>query len=168
DAVIQTWVESPSHLLPESTPGTLTNIALQYLRPRSSVTLERPKPGFLRGRVADQNGRPVPKAVVSIQATDVEGIAAPRDHVVEGMVPDRAASALVAVRIHSEAPPARGCPVKARIGPIRYKSGADVRTIPVSGKEGAESSYLIQPDQSVVINFPAFPVSQNSPFVATI
>lgn len=31
-AVIETWVKTPTHMLPESEPGTLTNVVLQYIR----------------------------------------------------------------------------------------------------------------------------------------
>jgi len=31
-AVIETWVRSPSHMLPENQPGTFTNVVLQYIQ----------------------------------------------------------------------------------------------------------------------------------------
>ncbi len=31
-AVIETWVKHPTRMLPESEPGTLTNVVLQYIR----------------------------------------------------------------------------------------------------------------------------------------
>ncbi len=34
-AIFQTWVQYPTHLLPENEPGTLTNVVLGYLRSRN-------------------------------------------------------------------------------------------------------------------------------------
>lgn len=34
-AVIETWVRFPTRMLPETEPGTLTNVVLQYIRQKS-------------------------------------------------------------------------------------------------------------------------------------
>lgn len=33
-AILQTWVRWPEHMLPETEPGTLTNLVIQYISPR--------------------------------------------------------------------------------------------------------------------------------------
>jgi hypothetical protein len=33
--VIETWVRFPTRMLPETEPGTLTNVVLQYIRQKS-------------------------------------------------------------------------------------------------------------------------------------
>jgi beta-lactamase regulating signal transducer with metallopeptidase domain len=57
-AIFRSWAPYPSRLLPETRPGTLTNLAFQYLLARPSVALTR-EAHVLSGRMLDGQGRPV-------------------------------------------------------------------------------------------------------------
>ena len=50
--IFQTWDPRPTHLLPESQPGTLTNFILEATRPSARIEMEHVGRG-ISGRVTD-------------------------------------------------------------------------------------------------------------------
>jgi hypothetical protein len=71
-AIFRSWARYPRRLLPETRPGTLANLAFEYLLARPSVTLTR-EANVLSGRMLDVQGRPVAAANLTVDALDVAG-----------------------------------------------------------------------------------------------
>jgi hypothetical protein len=83
--------------LPENKPGTLTNIALRYLRTPTSLTLQRTE-NEVSGRLTDQRGAPIADAKIAIEAIDASAAMGPTPRSETRTVPDNAATAVVGIR----------------------------------------------------------------------
>lgn len=101
DAVLQTWMRYPNHLLPEDQEGTLTNLVLQYVKQMPVLTVEVTR-GHVLGRLTDQSGHPIAGADVTVSATDNLGVGPPTIRQVSGHAPANASRVLVALRINTE------------------------------------------------------------------
>ncbi|HYM00434.1 MAG TPA: carboxypeptidase-like regulatory domain-containing protein, partial [Blastocatellia bacterium] len=100
-AIFQTWVPYPSHMLPEDRPGTLANLALQYLRPRTPIALTR-EGDAISGRVTDLHGNPVANAKVDLRALDLEARMGLTDRTLTGIVPQGADTAIIGIQANLE------------------------------------------------------------------
>jgi hypothetical protein len=117
-AIFRSWAGSPSRVLPETQPLTLTNFASQYLLPRPSLTLTR-QSNILSGRMVDAQGQPV-AADLTIEAIDVAGSMDPVERHLTGTVPPDAATAAVAIQANlSQACLCAGS-VDASVGVLHY------------------------------------------------
>ena len=125
DAIFHTWVQFPSHLLPETRFGTLTNLAYRYLLPRSRLTIQKTE-STISGTLATETGQPIPNATVSLEAIDVAGKTPPANHEISGLVPTGATTAFIGIRINTESSHAATGAATARIGPVQYlEAGVD-------------------------------------------
>ena len=94
-AILQSWMRHPSHMLPEDQPGTLTNLVLDYARTRIRM---RPV-GPSQIALIDEQGQPVVGA--HVQVTRVDAARLTTRHF-SGNVPPNAASVLFALRLNVE------------------------------------------------------------------
>jgi uncharacterized protein (TIGR03437 family) len=76
-AIFQSWMNYPMHLLPETTPYTFTWLIDQYTRPRPSLSLSV-TPSQLSGKLSDTQGNGIASAPISVtmQPTAGPGIVA--------------------------------------------------------------------------------------------
>jgi hypothetical protein len=100
-ASFDSWTAHPSHRLPETASGTLTNIALRYLRTPTSLSVVLHGNG-ITGRLTDAQGRPVAASGVTVTALDVGARMEPTLRSLSGMVPEGASAAIIGVRIDSD------------------------------------------------------------------
>jgi hypothetical protein len=98
-AIFRSWARYPSRLLPETRPGTLTNLAFQYLLARPSVTLTR-EANVLSGRMVDVQGRPVAAANLTVDALDVAGSMDLVERRLTGKVPQNVSMVTVAMQVN--------------------------------------------------------------------
>lgn len=159
DALFQTWEKFPTRLLPETASDTLTNIALRYLQPRSSLTLKRDGVQLV-GRLTDlDDGAPlahVPVLFTTIGDTDDDALV---QRSVSGRVPASATAAVLAVRANRELSCATCAgALTARLGSARYREGND------SERRFPSSRIDVTAAQSVATNSPQFPVQPGAPF----
>ena len=118
-AIFQTWVPLPSHNLPETTFGTLTNLVLQYLRPRSAMTLKR-NGAILSGRLTDAAGTAIGGAPISIAAVGAVTAVPATTKSLSSTVFKNARAAIFAVRANKELQCNCSGPVTAIIGKALY------------------------------------------------
>jgi hypothetical protein len=168
-AIFRSWAPYPSHLLPETQPGTLTNLAAQYLLARPSVTLTR-KDNILSGRMVDAQGRPVASASLAVDALDVAGSMDLEERRLIAKVPPNAATALVAIQVNLGGACACTGRVDASVGTMRYHEAATGRheeIPPFPATPNAPPSVrAIQfpPGQPVNLIFKSFPVTPGADY----
>jgi beta-lactamase regulating signal transducer with metallopeptidase domain len=169
-AIFRSWAPYPSRLLPETQPGTLTNLALQYLLARPSVTLTR-EANILSGRMVDAQGRPVASANLTVDALDVAGSMDLVERHMTGKVPSEAATAMVAM--HANLGGACVCAgrVDASVGTIRYHEVGtgrheEVPPFPDTPGNAPPSVRAMQfpPGQPVNLAFKSFPVTPGADY----
>jgi hypothetical protein len=99
--VFQSWMQTPTHILPEGAPRTLTHLLNGYFRDRTTLTVTQDA-GVLRGRLADAAGKPLAGARVALSV--LLGFDAPGmiHREFAGTVPAEARFAQVGLRIGLE------------------------------------------------------------------
>jgi beta-lactamase regulating signal transducer with metallopeptidase domain len=169
-AIFRSWAGSPSRVLPETQPLTLTNLASQYLLPRPSLTLTR-QSNILSGRMVDARGQPVAAADLTIEAIDVAGSMDPMERHLTGTVPPDAATAAVAIQVNfSQACLCAGS-VDASVGVFHYdetSTGRHEEVPPFPPAAGAARSPIramrFFPGQPVNLTFKSFPVTPGATY----
>jgi beta-lactamase regulating signal transducer with metallopeptidase domain len=169
-AIFRSWAPYPSRLLPETQPGTLTNLAFQYLLARPSVTLTR-EANILSGRMLDAQGRPVASENVTVDALDVAGTTDLVERHLTGKVPLDAATAMVAMQVNLGGACVCAGRVDASVGTIRYheaSTGRREEIPPYPGHPGNASPSVrvmqFPPGQSVNLIFKSFPVTPGADY----
>jgi hypothetical protein len=171
-AIFQTWVQSPSHLLPETQRGTLTNIAYRYLLPKSNIRLKRSNSNLI-GTLTDDSGHPIAGAPISIEAIDVGGRTSLAVHVVKDVVPPNATTALMGVRINHEGACACSGPTEATIGAVRYHETGSPKANTAYNEdrpngEPAAKRFEIDSTHTTTINSKGFLVTPGATFTLTV
>jgi hypothetical protein len=171
-AIIQTWMLHPSHVLPETQPGTLTWLVNRYLASKTRLVLLRTG-DRLQGELTDTAGHPLPAAQVTLSAQLLGAPGAPVLHTRSGQVPPKTATAVLALRINAEC----NCsgPADVAIGPVRYhddRTGQIVeRTFhPASARANTSTSarFLAEPGQPISQNTPKFPVTPDNSYTIQV
>jgi len=130
-AIFQSWVPYPTHMLPEWQPGTLTNVAFQYLHPAPTLTLSR-QGTTLAGHLTGSHGRPVARATVTLEAVDVAARMSPVPRRIARTVPAGAATAVIGIRANTEGSCVCAGPATVTLGMIHYRDPAtgSVQSVP--------------------------------------
>jgi hypothetical protein len=117
-AILQSWTLQPTHMLPETEPGTMTYLVNRYLSRGVVLTLERAH-GRLFGHLADSSGDPVNGGQVALFAVDGATAAKKSMRTLSGKVPATASKAIVGLRINTEC----GCsgPAQVSVGALNYR-----------------------------------------------
>ena len=127
EAIFQTWVRNPTHLLPETQAGTLSNVAYQYLHAAPSLTLAR-SGDAVAGRLTDAHGAPIANAPVALTAIDANARMGLTDRTLTGTVPAKAASVVVGIRSDLEASCVCDGPATVTVNTIHYREPTTGRT----------------------------------------
>jgi hypothetical protein len=101
DVIFQSWVDHPDYVLPESRPGTFTNLIDRYLRPRTALRLDV-NALAADGTLVDAHGQPLPGRPIELSLTPLDGPGGFADYVLTGSVPAGAATAVVGFRVNME------------------------------------------------------------------
>jgi hypothetical protein len=172
-AILQTWFSYPTHMLPESEPGTMTWLVNRYLTAKTLIVLHSTG-SRLHGKLTDEIGHPIANAPVILSAETTGGAGSLALHERSGHVPPKAVSALVALRINTECNCAGMADIE--IGTIRYSddySGQTTqqafRELPLArGVATAPARFQSGPGQAIVHNTPTFSVSTGDPFTIQV
>lgn len=126
--VFQSWMPRPTHILPETAPLTHTHSLNDYFRDRTMLAATSAA-GRLSGRLADEGGRPLPDAQVTLAVLPAFEAPEAVHRIIQGLVPAGARTAQVGLRIGIEG----SCAGAARfsLGHVRY-------TEPVGGTQATE------------------------------
>jgi hypothetical protein len=167
-AILQTWMLYPTHMLPETKPGTMTWLVARYQTAQAKMVL-RQTDGRFQGRVTDITGQPLAGVPITLSARFLSKGGAPVLHTRPGRVPPRATSAVLALRINAEC----NCSgaVDVAIGPVRYHDDRTGQTVqhafrPFSpvGNAAAPARFQAAPGQPITQNIQSFPVTVDDPF----
>ena len=100
--IFQSWHMHPQALLPETQPGTFTNLVLRYLRSRTTLTLEAIDDLTYTGSLSDESGNPISGAEIEIRVEPVSGAGVFAEYTITGIVPEGTAFADAGFRVNSE------------------------------------------------------------------
>jgi hypothetical protein len=100
-ATLQTWMVHPSHMLPEDSPGTMTNLVGRYSRKRTSLSLQQ-SDGRLLGTLTDTEQHPISNTMISIMVLEDGRTGLLTGHDWIGTVPQTAYSANIGLRLNTE------------------------------------------------------------------
>jgi hypothetical protein len=171
-AIIQTWMLHPSHILPETQPGTLTWLVNRYLTAQTRLVLLRTG-NRLQGELTDTAGHPLPAAQVTLSAQLLGEPGAPALHTRSGPVPPKAAMAILALRINAEC----SCsgPADIALGPVRYRDDRTGQIVerafhPTSARANAPTlaRFQVEPGQPISQNAPKFPVTPDNSYTVEV
>jgi hypothetical protein len=117
-AILQTWMRHPAHMLPETQPGTMTWLVNRYAAAETRITVQRVG-DRLTGQLVGADGQPLAGKRLQITAVDVTNAGPPAEVIRSGTVPRDATRALFALRINQEC----NCsgPVDVTFGPPSYR-----------------------------------------------
>jgi hypothetical protein len=169
-AIFRSWAPYPRRLLPETQPGTLTNLAAQYLLTRPAVTLTR-EANVLSGQMVDAQGHPVASANLAVDALDVTGSRDLVERHLTGKVPPNVATAMVAIEVNMG--PACACAgrIDASVGTIRYHEAStgrreEIPPFPPSAGHATPPVRVMQfpSGQSANLIFKSFPVTPGADY----
>jgi len=165
-AVLQSWTLQPSHMLPETEPGTMTYLVDRYTSRKVILTLNRTN-GRLFGRLSDSSGNPVNGQQVVLLAVD--GVTASNRSVrtISGEVPATANKGIVGLRINTEC----GCagPAKVSIGGVNYRdSGAKVALRSPLLVDNADTEFSARAGETISRNSQPFAVAAGSHFTLEV
>ena len=167
-AILQTWMVHPTHMLPETTPGTMTNLVDRYARMRTTLKIQS-QDGRLVGTLSDRAGHPLSAAPISIMAAEDGHSGALTIRESSGTVPQTAHSALLGLRLNTECDCSGSGEVG--IGTISYADDgggeAQRRLMNANATGGtngdsrpeAPTQFVATPSKPIVLNSQSFPVS---------
>jgi hypothetical protein len=171
-AILQTWMPHPSHMLPETQPGTMTWLVNRYLAGETRLALMRTG-NRLQGELTDTAGHPLPAAQVTLSAQLLGEPGTPILHTRSGQVPQKAATAILALRINAEC----SCsgPADIALGPVRYRDDRTGQIVerafpPASARANTSTSarFRAEPGQPISQNAPKFPVTPDNPYTVQV
>jgi hypothetical protein len=182
DAVFQSWMPHPSHLLPDTDPGAFTYLIRRYFRPPTQIDA-RSAGGMIAGHLVDGGGKPIPHAVVDIngQANAGRGLAA--EAFLRGIVPPGAKTAVLGLRINTECDCSGSADLS--IGTLHYgEEGAggeslffapgegEWREAPSAARSPAADApkvtFTMSPGQHLMTGTPRFPVTDGAEFTVDV
>jgi hypothetical protein len=156
----------PAHLLPETSPGSMTYLVNRYLALPSKLSLRR-SGSSLVGSLTSNNGQPIVKAAVQVEAIARGSANVLSNRTLSGTVPVGAETATFALRINNEC----GCSGAAdvTIGTVSYHDEHTGQTAlrhftAVAGSGGDNVRFVASASQRVGQNTPAFPVIPGNAF----
>ncbi|MEW6438575.1 MAG: carboxypeptidase-like regulatory domain-containing protein [Pseudomonadota bacterium] len=169
-AIFQIWTRYPTHVLPETTPGTLTNLALAYLRPAATLSITR-HGNTISGRLTDAAGRPVAGASIAVTAVDVGARTEPLVRSISGTTPPGAASVVVGIRVDREGACACDGEGGAVVGGLNYQEQGTGKHqvvspvhLPIDGAPASFRTIRIAPGVTFNPNLKQFAVTPGTPY----
>jgi len=172
-AIIQSWMLHPTHMLPETQPGTLTWLVNRYLTGKTRLAVLR-NGNWLEGEITDDAGHPLPAAQITLSAQLLGEPTAPILHTHSGQVPPKAAKAILALRINTEC----SCsgPADVTLGTARYqddRTGEIIeQALTPSSASGASNEALTRfqarAGQPIMQNAPSFAVTAGDPYTIQV
>jgi hypothetical protein len=157
-AVLQTWMRQPTRMMPETQPGTMTNLVLRYHSAQTVLAAQRVGLG-VEGSLTDESHHPVTGATIEIVSVADRPMPLRRFEL-SGTVPPSAETALVGLRINTECNCAGLADVG--IGEITYADKSNGQTHkrrlvlpPANVRNGR---VYARPDQVISVNSEQFSV----------
>jgi hypothetical protein len=167
-AVFQTWVHSPTRMMPEDQPATLTNIALHYLQPATTLSFNRVGDG-VTGRLMDSQGHPVAGARLTLEAVDVVGHLPPQARQWTGTIPQAAKTAIIGIRANTESSCVCDGDTAATVGLIHYSEvGTGLQQEIPPGAPPIPRTIKLSASQNIVWNLKQIPVTAGAAYTLSV
>jgi hypothetical protein len=165
DAILQSWMPYPLHMLPETRQGTMTNLVNQYAAQLTRLTAQR-SGETISGRLTGVDRKPLPGASIRVTATDNGATPITNVRIASGTVPAQAASATIALRINTECQ----CDGVANVGfgPIHYTDGGTQAEIERNLGQQPGHRIIVHRGEKFGQNTPTFPVHSGTPYMAQV
>jgi hypothetical protein len=163
DAILQSWMLHPTHMLPEDQPGTMTNLVLRYARAQPHLSLVHDTQG-LSGRLTAQDGAPMAGMPIELSTSELSAGAHPTPRTIGGIVPSLAAFGVAALRVNKECGCEGGAGNLAFGTPVYRDAGGSVASQGMGG-EGAIQQRRIESGQPFSMTGKPFAVSPGADFV---
>ncbi len=162
--IFQSWEHLPTRVVPEQSPGTMTNLILQGSRPSAQVSLTVTH-GNVSGRIVDQSGRPVANAKVMVTASDTAGVAGMHEVKVNGVAPPEAATAMFGLRVGTEC----DCsgPINVSLGAATFSDGGNT-VVHRPFQNGPAPLQINGGNQKLSVNTPPFAVQPGRPYTVDV
>ena len=150
-------------MLPETQPGTMTNLVLRYAAAETLLTAGK-SGKRLSGTLTDMVKHPVEGAHVDVLAVNDQP-RPPEHYKLTGMVPAGAAAALFGLRVNTEC----GCdgPANIEFGAVTYrdKRSGEVqqRRLDPPAKVMRGGRIVVPPGQALMVSTSPFPVTPSDP-----
>jgi hypothetical protein len=165
DAILQTWMPRPFHMLPETRAGTMTYLVNRYAAAPTVLSARRDHETLVGG-LADDGGRPMASNTIEITATDSGTAPMTKITTFGGNVPDGATHATVALRINT------GCncsgPAEVSFGPMWYEDGTTGQRVQRVFAEPRTGRISARAGEALGQNSPAFDVIQGHPYTLRV
>ena len=100
-AIVETWEPHPTHVLPETSDGTLSHVIARYRLTRTKIAAVRAG-AAVSGQLTDEHGAPIANAKVELRTLGVGPGRPPAVHSVSGTVPEKARFAIMGIRVNTE------------------------------------------------------------------
>lgn len=171
-AILQTWMRYPDHMLPETKPGTMTWLINRYQAAETRLVLHR-SDNRLQGELTGTTGQPLGGRSITVSAGLLGYAGAPVQYNRSGKVPSNAATAILALRINAEC----NCVGRAdvAIGIARYhddRTGQNVQKAfpPLSDSRAPQvlARFQARPGQKIMQNTRPFQVTSDSLFTLQV
>ena len=132
-AIIQSWVQFPTHVLPETDSGSLTYVLRRYVEPKPIITAAR-STQEISGSVVSGGGKtPIVDATVSLLSEYRLGEPEPSPHEIQGIVPTGAEFAIMSIRMNTECACDTNADVDISTLAFRQTSGGVTYEAPLRG-----------------------------------
>lgn len=118
---LQSWMDQPDRVLPEDDLGAFTSLINRYDGSPSAISIDTESAGAAAVRLVDGAGRSLADQPVEVSLEPLDG--ALGLHSASGTVPAAAATAVIAIRVHTE--DAANGVTDARLGRVEYRDGDD-------------------------------------------
>ena len=166
DAILQTWMVHPAHMLPESQPGTMTNLVLRYAREASRLSMGRDGDAVV-GRLTTASAAPIGGAVIRLSIEDGRSATPVTHRTLQGVVPAGATAALVAVRVNTESQGIGGGEIALGRAQYREAGGLAIEREPL-GPNDPGRPLAIARGQPLARAGPPFAVTPGRPYALDI
>jgi hypothetical protein len=101
EVLLESWMHLPRHVLPETQPGTFTNVVDRYFRPRPKLTTALTG-STVSGKLIGPDGSAIADAAIDAIVTVTSGGGVAGHYVLAGIVPTGATHAVLSVGVNEE------------------------------------------------------------------
>jgi hypothetical protein len=158
-AILQTWNPQPLYALPETQPGTMTNLVDRYAAAETVINTTKTNAGFTG--TLTSHGTPVGGAQIFAYAVDDGTLNITTTALVTNTVPAGAAVAVVGLRINTEC----NCAGSANVllGSAQYVDETSNTTV-TTNVVSPSQRIVVPAGQTMSVNSTSFPVTPGNPF----
>lgn len=163
-AVIQTWEYHPTHALPDGQAGTLTNLVNRYAAKEARLVVQKNHQRIDAQLLTEE--APLGGLPVKAQLIDDGQLKIVSNHILSAMIPPKAKSALLGLRINTECGGCQG-KVDVFLGAARFQDSSS-KDLPRTFSLTPSPRIKLDSSQKVLFNSERFPVQEGDEFSVSV